>query len=417
MRPDRSRRPVNLLALSLFWLPVNMFWTAMLTTLSPLRVEQLVGDAQKGTYLGIISAIGAVATTLIQLVVAPFSDACASRFGRRHPFVFWGVALNTVALFAWATAGNFALLAVSFFAIQIFLNIATGPYQALLPDNVPAERHGLASAYMGVALLIGQLAGALSLLLVKPFGIQGVLLLIGPLLLIGMLLTVWLVPDAPAPLEERIPIGQALATLTRLGVRENHDFFGLLYSRFFINLSYSTVTAFLLYYLQDAIGPKEAAAGYNMRILLIATVAGLVGTLAVGRFADTVSKIKIINIACAVLGLATLVFGFTNGFLWVQILAFVFGAGWGAFAAVDWALACNLLPKGGAARYMAVWHVCMTVPQIVAPAFGFVADPLNRLYGHGFGWRAAMLSTVVYLGIGVALLRRIKEHPPVDSVA
>jgi len=100
----------------------------------------------------------------------------------------------------------------------------------------------------------------------------------------------------------------------------------------------------------------------------------------------------------------------TKGVPVVFVLAFLFGAGWGAFQAVDWALAVNLLPEGGAARFMAVWHVCMTVPQVIAPAFGKIADVFNRQYGGGLGWRAAMFSTVIYLIIGTLLLRRVNER-------
>jgi MFS family permease len=123
-----------------------------------------------------------------------------------------------------------------------------------------------------------------------------------------------------------------------------------------------------------------------------------------------VSKKTLIYVACAIIAVAVTVFCFTSSFLWVLILAAVFGIGWGVFSAVDWAMACNLLPKGGAAKYMAIWHVCMTVPQVIAPGFGIIADVLNKQHGKGLGWRAAMLSTVIYLITGGLLLRRVKER-------
>jgi Na+/melibiose symporter-like transporter len=317
---------------------------------------------------------------------------------------------------AFGAVGNFPLLMISFFGIQLFLNIANGPYQALLPDTVEPERNGIASAYMGGALLLGQLFGALALLayslklLTLPAVLGGILML----LVIGAIVTWKAVPDAPAPLEERLPFSRAMATLTDLRVKENPDFFQLLYSRFFVNLSYSTVVAFLFYYLQDAIGLGEEGAGsFQPILILMATVAGLVGTILAGKALHKLTKKTVVYIASAVIGLAALIFAFTGSKEMVLVLGFLFGAGWGAFQAVDWALAVNLLPKGGAARYMAVWHVCMTVPQIIAPLFGRVADSLNTRYGLGFGWRAAMLSTVIYLIIGTLLLRRVTERPEV----
>ena len=140
------------------------------------------------------------------------------------------------------------------------------------------------------------------------------------------------------------------------------------------------------------------------------TVAGLIGTLIAGYFADRMPKKRIVYISCTILALAAASIAFIHTMTAVLILAFIFGVGWGAFSAVDWALAVNLLPKGGTARYMAVWHMCLTVPQIIAPAFGPIGDHLNAAYGHGFGWRAAMMSTVLYLVIGTVLLNRIKER-------
>ena len=391
-----------------------MFWTVMLQYALPHRVQELVGDARKGEYLGYISVIGAVATTVIQLVVAPLSDACASKWGRRHPFILFGIAANVLATAGFALAGNFPLLLASFFGIQLFLNIANGPYQALLPDTVPPERHGVASTYMGGALLLGQLFGALSLLgalLLKVFSFEAVLVVVLALLVVGAFVTWKFVPDAPAPQKEQLSFRKAMETLLDLRVRENPDFFGLLYSRFFVNLSYSTVTSFLLYYLQDTIGLGEDGAGrFQPILILVATIAGLVGTVIAGKSLAKFTKKQVVYASSALIGLAALIFAFTGSKEMVLALGFLFGAGWGAFQAVDWALAVNLLPPGGAARYMAVWHVCMTVPQIVAPLFGRVADALNHSLGHGIGWRAAMLSTVVYLAIGTGLLTRVRER-------
>lgn len=419
----RSDRPApripnasDLLTLSLYWFPSNLFWTIMLQYALPHRVQEMVGESVKGTYLLYISALGAVATTVVQLIVGPISDACGSRMGRRHPFILWGTILGAACILLFAYVQSFWLLVIAFFGVQTFLNLAMGPYQALLPDTVPASRHGLASAYMGFALLIGQLAGGLTLFgisQIKPApSLFAVLSVVVALMLAGAVVTVLRVPDAPAPPDRSKPPLQALRAAGNIDLRGNPDFFGLLYSRFFINLSFSTVTAFLLYYLQDSIGPKKSAVLNQGLVILVATVAGLIGTALGGKYSDKVPKKRLVYVACAILATGALFFAFITTMPMVLALAFVFGAGWGTFAAVDWALAVNLLPEGGgsAARYLAVWHVCLTLPQVFAPCFGPVADRLNGVYGHGFGWRAAMLSTVVYLAVGALLLRRVRER-------
>jgi predicted MFS family arabinose efflux permease len=86
------------------------------------------------------------------------------------------------------------------------------------------------------------------------------------------------------------------------------------------------------------------------------------------------------------------------------------------FQAVDWALAVNLLPPGGAARYMAIWHLCLILPQVIAPMFGKLWDSINKAQGNGYGWRMAFLVTVVYLFIGVFIIRKVCERPTYSDI-
>lgn len=409
----RPQTPLTLFSLSFFWLPLNLFWTVTLLVLLQLRVEEFAPKGQEGTYLFALTILGTIAATIIEPVIGPISDGWGGKWGRRRPFVLVGtmVSLGFVLLFAYAQ--SFPLLILGFFGIQVFLNTANGAYQALLPDNVPASQHGEASAYMGVSKLGGQLAAIVLLFLLasKFINIPQAQWVLIALLFVGMCITVFAAPDSPAPPDERKTIGEALATLKDIGFREYPDFFGLLYSRAFINLAYASVVTYLLFYLRDSIDLKEEAQTQQVLVLLAATVSGLIGTIVFGRFADKISKKKLIYIASALMGIAAVFFAFAPNMITVLILAFIFGTGWGAFSAVDWALAVNLLPEGkGAAKYMAIWHICETVPQIVAYAGGLYADPLNRAFGNGFGWRVVMFSTVIFLAIGTYLLRSVRER-------
>ena len=59
MKTPRLR---DYLAISLFWLPISLFWGTMLLQLLPERVLEFSGSAAKGTYLATISALGALAS-------------------------------------------------------------------------------------------------------------------------------------------------------------------------------------------------------------------------------------------------------------------------------------------------------------------------------------------------------------------
>ena len=63
------------------------------------------------------------------------------------------------------------------------------------------------------------------------------------------------------------------------------------------------------------------------------------------------------------------------------VIGAVFGIGYGAYTSVDWALATDVLPNmDDAAKDMGIWHIALTVPQLIAtPLAGFLLDTGQRL--------------------------------------
>jgi hypothetical protein len=91
------------------------------------------------------------------------------------------------------------------------------------------------------------------------------------------------------------------------------------------------------------------------------------------------------------------------------LAAGIFGLGFGTFAAVDWALACNLLPPGAPAKYLGLWGVSDVLPQVIAP---LVAGPLAaaiNLQTPGAGYRFLMGLSVVYFVLGTVAIAFIHE--------
>jgi len=69
--------------LSFFWFATNVHWTAILIVTMPSQIRAAVGDATKGSALGLALGAGA----LISMVVAPVFGALSDRIrlpgGRR----------------------------------------------------------------------------------------------------------------------------------------------------------------------------------------------------------------------------------------------------------------------------------------------------------------------------------------------
>ncbi len=422
--PVKEMTVRDYLAISVLWLAISLHWGALLGIVLPSQVARFADPAETGTRVAIILGIGAFISTVMQLAVGVFSDRCAARWGRRRPFIFWGVLLNTAPLLLFARANSFWTLVLAFVGIQIFLNVANGPYQALIPDLVPPERHGKASGVMAMMSTIGQ-AGGLTLAgllagahpaILKSWPREERIFLLAVLLaaalLAAMAVTVTTVHERRWQPEPGCgPVLSPWRQMFQIPLRDHPDFAWLIVSRFFINLGFYTVVPYLFFYVRDTLSMGGQAEGYTARIFLIATVAGVLGNWPAGVWSDRVSKKRLVYLACGVTAVAAVLFLATSSIQVALATAFLYGIGMGAFGAVDWALACNLLPKEDPARWMGVWHFAFTVPQVVAPALvGPIADQLNRSHGGGFGWRFAMLAILIYLAIGVAALTRLHER-------
>ena len=415
---------VNYWAISAFWLGVSVHWAAFLTIAIQARVNDLAPLEQRGAYLAGLAAAGALISTVIELIAGPISDRCTSRMGRRRPFILWGTLLSLPFVVLFMTTQSFALLILHFVAIQLFLNWANGPYQAVIPDYVPVHRHGLASAYMGMMTLAGNLIGlALAgALLGEPPLIAGhlertVRLQVVGYTLVGFLLAtmLWTVLGMREPhWQPRTPAEKHLrwTLFVNILLNEQPNFRWVVVSRFVFNMGFFTALFYLEFYLRDTIELRGAAPQHAFGFMATATLTGVLGNWLAGVLADRMSKKRIIYACIALMCACAALFLTAQGLPMVYATGALFGVAWGAYAAVDWALASNLVPPQESGRYMAIWHIAMTMPQVVAPLIaGPLGDHWNAQYGLGAGWRWIFALAPIYFLASAFLLRPVREPP------
>ena len=127
---------------------------------------------------GLIWLAGPFTGMVVQPVIGALSDKTTSPFGRRRPYLLGGALLSALALWALPNSElitNFisstlhikfpALAALCFAAVMIWIldacvNIAQGPYRALIPDVVPPEQHSIANSYISLAIGLGSVFAA-----------------------------------------------------------------------------------------------------------------------------------------------------------------------------------------------------------------------------------------------------------------
>jgi MFS family permease len=193
---------------NLFWLGLNIRNTAVGSVFMPYLVAAFVAPEIKNTALSLMSTVGLIIAMLVQPAAGLLSDRSTSRFGRRRPFIFVGVLFDLVFLAAIALSGSYWSLFVAMTLIQFSANISHGPLQGLIPDLVPEENRGRASAIKAILELLGVFLVTLVVgKLVADGHFNLAVLVTGAALLAVMILTVVLVREEPLRVKPDTPLG------------------------------------------------------------------------------------------------------------------------------------------------------------------------------------------------------------------
>lgn len=370
----------KLLGISAFWFATTFHWTALLMVILPHQVAQIAPD-RKAQALGFIIGSGAVIAMLWPLIIGAWSDRCTSSWGRRRPFMIVGVPVNLLGLgILWREGDlqNFWLYLLGFWVVQLGNN-STASYTGVIPDLVPEDQRGESSGYMAAMNLLGTILGAfLSGYLVGAGYIKVCYLLIGFLLVFFLGITILSVEEEP--LREKPPPFSWIAFLKSLWIdpRQHPDFAWVWITRALFTMGMWMVQEYLVYYLRDVIGVEEPERSIA-HLLGIALIGALLTSLWGGKLSDRLGRKKIVYSANLLMAITALGFLFCRSLPVVYSLGILYGLGYGAYASVDWAMACDVLPnKNQIAKDMGVWHIAMVLPQTIAP-------PLAGVLLHHFG--------------------------------
>jgi MFS family permease len=409
--------------LSVYWFATNMHWAAILVILVPLQVLQLVGDVHKGTGLGIVSSLGAIVALVFPPIIGAISDRLTSPYGRRHPFMVVGTLINVAGLLVLALAGNFILYVIAYLIVEFGNNMATAPYSALIPDQVPREQRGSASGWMGLMTMLGNVAGGmLGILLAVVGGVVGAYVIIMVVMVLGMIITVTGVRERQVPPRPTMTARAFLRSVVE--ALRTLDFFWVTMTRLLVMMGVYTVQGFLLYYFRDVVGAPfsffgihlaEAPEGATSFFIIFLLLGATMTTLVAGQLSDRYGRKIMVYAAGYLMAVVAGVFILFQSFTLAMVMGIVFGLGYGAYTSVDWALATDVLPSmDDYAKDMGIWHAATVVPQIIAaPVAGILLDTFQQV-GKGaglptLGYVVIFLIAVVYFILGTIFVRKIKK--------
>jgi len=415
--------------LSFYWFAINVQWSAVLIVLMPSQIKLAVGNEDKGSALGIALAIGALLSMMIAPAFGALSDRIRLPGGRRKPWMVIGTIGNNLGLLGLAyliRPGETPSLVgwiLAFLVVELFSNLASAPYSALIPDIVPANQRGSASGWMGFMSVLGMFAGGvLGFLLDSLGGITGIYLILIGVMFVGLLVTFFGVKEPEVYAVRPVTGMQFLHGL--IEPFQSSNFTWVFLTRLLVTMGFYTIQEFLQYYMGDVIGAPfvlpvlgqvadapEQAASFFLILLLFGAI---LSTLVAGVLSDRHGRKLMVYLSGALMGMVALVFVLTRSFTVAVLMGVVFGVGYGAYQSVDWALGADVMPSlDDYAKDMGVWHVAMVLPQVIAtPTAGFLLDNFQRV-GKAqnlptLGYTVIFLIAVVYFALGTFFVKQIK---------
>lgn len=400
---------------SCFWLAYNFHWGALIAIVIPSQIAAIVGDSRKELYNGIIPSIGALVSLLATPLAGALSDRSRSRFGRRRPYMATGTAINIIFLLliaGFGAGGSIWLFLLCYLGVQFGNNWSGGPYAGLIPDVVPKGQRGIASGWLALMTAAGFLLGAVAAgQLVRG---QGYWPIYGAIVgVLGLTLAVTLrgvkeraYTEVPDPFR-----AGAFARSFILRGAEYRDFYFVLFTRALVMMGIYSVFTFFQFFLRDVIRVQNPPLQTSSLIAII-IAAGIPTSLVAGSLSDRFGRKPLVYLSGGLMALASIVFivvGFFPSLKLMFWVGAVFGLGYGAYQAVDWALAIDVLPKGdSAAKDMGIWHVSLVLPQMLAPALTGVILSLLKGTSLLLGYTVVFALTAAWFVLGTVFVRQIR---------
>lgn len=368
-------RTLTLINLNAYWLGLSYLWNSLHVLVLPAVLLRFVDDARKNTALGLLTFGGLVIAMVVQPLAGAWSDRLRTRFGRRRPWIAFGTAFDLFFLAVMAAAGGLPMLALAYIGLQISSNLAHGPAQGLMHDQVPSRQMGVAS---GVKNLFDMAGLVLSSLLVgrllTPDTLNLTLGSVAAFLLIGAGMTLFGVrekDEGPAVAENHEGILTGFGGLDFKGQR---DFWRLIIVRLAFLIGVYGVQSFAQYYIRDTLNVSNP-----VRLtgdLLATIVLTLIGfSLVAGYLSDRLGRKPLHFAAAALLAIGSLLMMAARSSSSILLFGSIIGAGIGLFLSANWALANDLAPQGEGGKFLGLTNIATAG-----------AGALGRLFGPGIDW-------------------------------
>ena len=397
---------------------VTGVYLALDTVIVPVLVLTVASEELKNTFLGVLGFSGLLVTVLVQLVIGRLSDRTRSRLGRRIPYLLWGGVFTCIGITGFGFTAQylgsddiaFAAKSVALFGVWVFIqiniNVAYGPFQALIRDLVPRVRIGIASSLKVLMESIGAVAmiaigGALIGHYTGPEAIEWLWLTLG-VLGVTVLVSTSITSLTVHSMESRVAhAGDSSEAAPPVISGLHPHLIWFLLSRFSMIAGIVIFQTYGLFFLRDVVGLENPAQAMGSIILAVGGALAL-SVYPAGWLSDRVGRKPVVLAGAAGAAIGAIAMLYAGGIFGVVIIASLIGASVGVVLSASWALANDLGTEGREAQHMSM----VTIATVGGAAVAKVIGPLVDLPGYGYS--GLLISCAVLFLFGALLLMPLK---------
>lgn len=409
---------------------------------------------------GLIWLAGPFTGMVVQPLVGALSDKTVSPFGRRRPYLLGGALLASLALWIFPNSAGVAetlhnltglnlpywtallIAAIMIWVIDACVNVAQGPYRALIPDVVPQEQHSLANSYISLAIGLGSVVAAGTAPFLRwafnyQMSIPAQFIMAALAFTLGMIWTCITIKEHQTK-KEQIEEKAVADTQEDTFWDSLKNFFALspevskictmqfftwigtmcmmiFFTQYSIHTVFavpdlSTVTEEITTEYSNAmlLGTNFSSICFAVFNLICFLVAIPIGILSAKYGNKKVHIISLITMIFAYLGMA-----FLHNPKLVAVLMGVAGIGWASICALPFAMLSQYIKKGTEGSVMGIFNIFIAGPQVfVCTLVAWIISKCIIKLDSGlinYHWEYAFIIGAVCLAIAAVITNSVKE--------
>ena len=400
---------------------------------------------------GLIWLAGPFTGMVVQPIVGRLSDKTISPFGRRRPYLLGGAILASLALWLFpnsAGISNFfqnitglnfpywsALLvaAIMIWIIDACVNVAQGPYRALIPDVVPQEQHSIANSYISLAIGLGSVVAAGTAPFLKwvfnyQMSIEAQFIMAALAFTLGMLWTCITIKERKLEkTEEKQEVKkESFIDSMKAFFALSPEVSKICLMQFFTWIGTMCMMIFFTQYSVHTIFgvPDIAVAGsdytnatldgtnFSSICFAIFNLICFLVAIPIGIFSAKMGNKKVHIFSIITMIFAYLIMAFSHNKIVVAMMMGVSGIGWASICALPFAMLSRYIKPGTEGSVMGIFNIFIAGPQVVVctvVAWLINHSIFENTFGTFYHWEYAFIVGAIMLALAAVTTLSVKE--------